>query len=335
MVELTLVLGSTSDWKNNEIDIQGQLEKVTRAHDDLTVRVDFASAHNTPDEVPRVLGAARARVSGAGMSAALPGVIEAHFTVDKSKLTGDEIMDAGQYRRVTVGIPFSDKYWKGLPAFQSIAEMPPNNPVLCAGIDNVVAGMTMAYHLERGMGRIVLARLGAPDEQYAKMKGKFEAVLGPDAMSDTSRVADVGQLKVVYSSGKREERLPKEVIGSLVVTLSNTGNVWECGAVQELDTTLAETGGVHIALSTGENIYPEDAYRFARQFSHCRATGTMAVGSVGYTNAAQFAARAVQSEAGMVNVMGTKEKKARALTDPTQAPAYVVKNGETKTERGE
>ena len=310
MIELPVVIGSTSDWDNKEIDIQGKLEAVSREYPDLKIMLDFASAHNTPDWVKEVIGKTESKVvlSAAGMSAALPGVIEAVHT---------------NLERLNVGVPLTDKYKKGLPAFESVSEMPPTNPVLCAGIDNVVAGMRMAYHLEQGVGRVVLAHFGVGDDQYAKFRGKFEGILGEETMADPSKVVEVGRLFYVRTD---RDIIPEEVKGNLVVTLANARDVRDIGAFTELDKILAETGGVHISLNTGEHVGPDTASRYARQFAHCKATGTMAVGSVGYGNAAQFAGRAMGWEYAMKKIGAARDAKEAKL----KKKSYVIQGGQTQ-----
>jgi len=310
MTELPVVIGSTSDWGNKEIDIQGKLEEVSREYPDLRIKLDFASAHNTPEWVAEVIGKTESKVvlSAAGMSAALPGVIEAVHT---------------DLKRLNVGIPLTDKYKKGLPAFESVSEMPPTNPVLCAGIDNVVAGMRMAYHIEKGFGKVVLAHFGVGDEAYAKFRGKFEGILGTETMEDPSKVVEVGRL---FYARANEDIIPDSVKGNLVVTLASYCDVRDIGAFSELDKILAKTGGVHISLNTGQNINPDGAYQFARQFSHCEATGTMAVGSVGYGNAAQFAGRAMGWEYAMEQITAARDDKAKKL----KKHSYIIQNGQTE-----
>jgi hypothetical protein len=204
--------------------------------------------------------------------------------------------------------------------------MPPNNPVLCPGIDNVVAGMTMAYHLEKVPKKIALVRLSSDTVGYEKMKVKFASVLGEDIMKDKSKVVNLGEFSYVWS-GENGDKLPEELNGSIVVTYASTRNLNDIGAFSEIDRIAAETGGVHISLNDGKYISPGDAYHYATQFSHCRATGTMALGSVGYTNAAQFAARAMGIQEAIDRIKKTKKGKAETLESD---PGYIVQTGQAK-----
>ncbi len=318
MVELTLVLGSTSDWKNNGNIREGVVE-ATRMHDDLAIRVEFASAHNTPEKVREVMGKSHVLLSGAGMSAALPGVMEACYS--------------NRTCQVSVGVPLNDKLL-GLPAFLSIAEMPPNNPVLCVGIDNVVGAMNIAYALEKGVNGIVLAKMGSvPEESYAKMKGKLEAVLG-DAAADELKLLDVGELRYI-TSGKDGDKIPESVHGKLVIGVYHGTSPKNVGAFKELDRILAATGGVQILINDGlrSKDIAENALAYAREFDRLMATGTMAVGSPGYTNAAQFAAREMSAYAAPSwkeatgRVMEACKNKHDALM---AAKGYVIEKGEVK-----
>jgi len=86
---------------------------------------EVRSAHRTPDAVAEYARTARERglrvlICGAGLAAALPGVVAAHTDLP------------------VIGVPLSSRLSAlgGLDAMLSIAQMPPGVPVACVGLDN-------------------------------------------------------------------------------------------------------------------------------------------------------------------------------------------------------
>ena len=114
-----IVMGSKSD-----------LERMQAAADELNKlgirnEVRVMSAHRDPELVADYAKNAQMRgleviIAGAGLSAALPGVVAAH-----TKLP-------------VIGVPLtsSKSIAGGLDALLSIAQMPPGVPVACVGVDN-------------------------------------------------------------------------------------------------------------------------------------------------------------------------------------------------------
>jgi 5-(carboxyamino)imidazole ribonucleotide mutase len=114
-----IVMGSKSDLPAMEAASK-ELEQRGIGHE---VRV--MSAHRDPDVVADYARNAKMRglrviIAGAGLSAALPGVVAAHTTLP------------------VIGVPLtsSKSVAGGLDALLSIAQMPPGVPVACVGVDN-------------------------------------------------------------------------------------------------------------------------------------------------------------------------------------------------------
>jgi 5-(carboxyamino)imidazole ribonucleotide mutase len=85
---------------------------------------EVRSAHRTPDAVADYARTARERglrvvIAGAGLAAALPGVVAAHTDLP------------------VIGVPLrsSASVLDGLDALLSIVQMPPGVPVACVGVD--------------------------------------------------------------------------------------------------------------------------------------------------------------------------------------------------------
>ncbi len=114
-----IVMGSNSD-----------LETMQKAADALAERgiaheVKVMSAHREPEVVAEYAKSARGRglkvvIAGAGLSAALPGVVAAHTDLP------------------VIGVPLTSRMsvMGGLDALLSVAQMPPGVPVACVGVDN-------------------------------------------------------------------------------------------------------------------------------------------------------------------------------------------------------
>jgi phosphoribosylaminoimidazole carboxylase PurE protein len=102
--------------------------------------VQVLSAHRQPDEVAEYSRSARARglrvlIAGAGLSAALPGVVAAHTDLP------------------VIGVPLSSRLSaaSGLDAILSVIQMPPGVPVAAVGLDNARnAGILAARIIDSG-----------------------------------------------------------------------------------------------------------------------------------------------------------------------------------------
>jgi phosphoribosylaminoimidazole carboxylase PurE protein len=122
-----IVVGSESDR-----------ERMQPALDELTARgiaheFEVRSAHRQPDAVAEYGRTARERglrvlIAGAGLAAALPGVLAAHTDLP------------------VIGVPLrsSKSVLDGLDALLSIVQMPPGVPVACVGVDNAKNAAVLA-----------------------------------------------------------------------------------------------------------------------------------------------------------------------------------------------
>jgi phosphoribosylaminoimidazole carboxylase PurE protein len=128
--QVGIVMGSKSDMPAMEAAAE-ELRKRGIHHE---VRV--MSAHREPDTVAGYAKNAQMRglrviIAGAGLSAALPGVVAAH--------TGLPV----------IGVPLtsSKSVAGGLDALLSIAQMPPGVPVACVGVDNARNAAVLAARI--------------------------------------------------------------------------------------------------------------------------------------------------------------------------------------------
>ena len=114
--QVGIVMGSKSD----EEVMHGATDELKERGIRYEVRV--MSAHRNPDQVIEYAKNARMRglrvvIAGAGMSAALPGVVAAHTDLP------------------VIGVPIRGKSLGGLDALLSAVQMPPGVPVGCVAID--------------------------------------------------------------------------------------------------------------------------------------------------------------------------------------------------------
>lgn len=116
-------------------------ERMRGAMDELESRgieyeFDVRSAHRTPDAVAEYARTARERgirvlICGAGLAAALPGVVAAHTDLP------------------VIGVPLrsSLSVMDGLDALLSIVQMPPGVPVATVGVDNAKNAAVLAARI--------------------------------------------------------------------------------------------------------------------------------------------------------------------------------------------
>jgi len=132
MTNVLVLFASKSDEKN--------YKKILKILDKNKVSYDFklASAHKTPDDVSNILRQDyKVIISGAGLAAALPGVV------------------AAKTLRPVIGVPCFGNY-KGLDALLSIMQMPPGVPVLGVGVDKGDVAALAAINMLKTHEKVVL-----------------------------------------------------------------------------------------------------------------------------------------------------------------------------------
>ena len=125
-----IVVGSESDRARMQPALD-ELESRGIAHE-----FEVRSAHRAPDAVAEYARTARDRglkvlIAGAGLAAALPGVVAAHTDLP------------------VIGVPLrsSLSVLDGLDALLSIVQMPPGVPVACVGVDNAKNAAVLAARI--------------------------------------------------------------------------------------------------------------------------------------------------------------------------------------------
>ena len=112
-----VLYGSKSDTEKMQscLDILDKLQ--------ISYEVQVLSAHRNPEKTAEYARTAESRglkviIAGAGLSAALPGVVAAHTALP------------------VIGVPIAAGSLGGIDSLLSIAQMPGGVPVACVGINN-------------------------------------------------------------------------------------------------------------------------------------------------------------------------------------------------------
>ena len=157
---VSIIMGSTSAMP--------VMEKACKFLDDMHIpfEVNALSAHRTPDAVEQFAKGASARgikviIAGAGMAAALPGVIAASTTLP------------------VIGVPIKGML-DGLDAMLSIIQMPPGIPVATVGVNGAMNAAILATEM------IALA-----DADTAGRLAQYKATLGQKIEKANRDLAEV------------------------------------------------------------------------------------------------------------------------------------------------
>ena len=138
---ISIIMGSTSDLP--------VMEKAAKFLDEMEIpfEMNALSAHRTPDEVEQFAREAESRgvkviIAGAGMAAALPGVIAASTTLP------------------VIGVPIKGML-DGLDAMLSIIQMPPGIPVATVGVNGALNAAILAAEMMALSDKELAAKLKA------------------------------------------------------------------------------------------------------------------------------------------------------------------------------
>ena len=139
--KVSIIMGSTSDLP--------VMEKAARVLDEMEIpfEMNALSAHRTPQEVEEFASDAEGRglrviIAGAGMAAALPGVIAANTTLP------------------VIGVPIKGML-DGLDALLSIVQMPPGIPVATVGVNGAQNAALLAVEMLALSDKVLADKLKA------------------------------------------------------------------------------------------------------------------------------------------------------------------------------
>lgn len=144
---VSIIMGSTSDLPVMEKACKWLEEQ------EIPFEVNALSAHRTPEAVEKFAREAKGRglrviIAGAGMAAALPGVIAASTTLP------------------VIGVPTKGML-DGLDAMLSIIQMPPGIPVATVGVNGAQNAAVLAAEM-----------MALADEEIARKVENWKAGLG-------------------------------------------------------------------------------------------------------------------------------------------------------------
>lgn len=147
--KVSIIMGSTSDLP--------VMQKAAAFFDEMEIpfEINALSAHRTPEEVESFAKGAAERgvqviIAGAGMAAALPGVVAASTTLP------------------VIGVPIKGML-DGLDALLSIVQMPPGIPVATVGVNGALNAAILAAQMI-ALGDSTLAQRLVQYKQSLKKK---------------------------------------------------------------------------------------------------------------------------------------------------------------------
>lgn len=157
---VSIIMGSTSDLP--------VMEKAAKFLDDMQIpfEMNALSAHRTPNEVEEFAKNAKDRgikviIAGAGMAAALPGVIAASTTLP------------------VIGVPIKGML-DGLDAMLSIIQMPPGIPVATVGVNGAQNAAILAAEM-----------LALSDDKLAASMAQYKSSLKEKIVKANKDLAEV------------------------------------------------------------------------------------------------------------------------------------------------
>jgi 5-(carboxyamino)imidazole ribonucleotide mutase len=126
--KVAIIYGSLSD-ANVMSQAGAMLERFGVPYDEISI-----SAHRAPRALADWMAELEPRgievvIAGAGMSAALPGVVAAHTALP------------------VIGVPIKGGALDGLDALLAISQMPPGVPVACVGLDGAKNAAVLAVQI--------------------------------------------------------------------------------------------------------------------------------------------------------------------------------------------
>ena len=161
---VSIIMGSTSDLPVMEKACKWLEEQ------EIPFEMNALSAHRTPDAVEQFAKGAKARgvkviIAGAGMAAALPGVIAASTPLP------------------VIGVPIKGML-DGLDALLSIIQMPPGIPVATVGVNGAQNAAILAAEM-----------MALGDEAIAKKVDAWKAGLGKKIEKANADLASITDYK--------------------------------------------------------------------------------------------------------------------------------------------
>jgi len=181
MGKVLVIFGSKSDAPVYKEIIKGLKKEGVEAE------LRISSAHRTPEELNEIIsGNYSLIIAGAGLSAALPGVI------------------ASKTLKSVIGVPCHGSY-EGLDALLSIMQMPSGIPVLSVGVGKVDVVVKNAVKVMKKQHTSVNIISEIPNEAVGKAKKIFEEF---DIIIKESEAVDTESVNIEFVS--LDEAIPEK-----------------------------------------------------------------------------------------------------------------------------
>lgn len=161
---VSIIMGSTSD-----LPVMEKACKWLEQYE-IPFEINALSAHRTPNAVENFAKGAKERgikviIAGAGMAAALPGVIAASTSLP------------------VIGVPIKGML-DGLDAMLSIIQMPPGIPVATVGVNGAQNAAILAAQM-----------MALGDEEIAKKVEEWKSTLGEKIENANKELAEIKDYK--------------------------------------------------------------------------------------------------------------------------------------------
>ena len=180
MTDVLVIFGSKSD----EATYRNILKILKK--EKISYELKIASAHKTPEDVDNILRQDyKVIISGAGLAAALPGVVAAKII------------------RPVIGVPCQGSY-QGLDALLSIMQMPPGIPVLSVGVGKAEIAAHAAVKILKALKKVVLV-----GDKNGKAFKKAEEILrefGVNHSHSEQIIGNVVNIQFVYFDESIEKK---------------------------------------------------------------------------------------------------------------------------------
>jgi 5-(carboxyamino)imidazole ribonucleotide mutase len=145
---VAILMGSDSD-----AEVMAKAEQALSEFG-VASETNVISAHRKPEKLVAYIKEAESRgvgafICGAGMAAALPGVVAAHTT------------------KPVIGVPILSGSLGGADALMSIVQMPPNVPVACVAVNGARNAGLLAVQILAGADEVLAGKLAAFKKKLA------------------------------------------------------------------------------------------------------------------------------------------------------------------------
>lgn len=226
MSKILIIFGSESDNK-----VYDEIAEILKKND-VDYELEVASAHRTPEQIPKILegGKYSVVIAGAGLAAALPGVVAAHTILP------------------VIGVPVGANY-QGLDALLSIMQMPPGVPVLSVGVDKASVAAQNAVNILQEHSIIRLVGDESDPIVQTAMKKAEKMLEKFDAGYIKELQPDVNSVNIIFTYFD-EPLEPKEELAIYVPLLPEKD---KDNALKAIDLFKHSLHGLWVGLGRGDN----------------------------------------------------------------------------------